>query len=251
MTSPEQPDDQRDALFIADFHPGLGARLARQHAHGYDAPAGRARFLLWLAAHADDGDGSLQDYLARVTRLPRLSAEEETGLAARIAAGRLAEGRLAEGRGTLTAEARASLERIVQDGSQAVTRLLEASLWLVTSAAERFTGRGMPFADLVQEGNLGLVRAIQHYDHTKGYRFAPFATWWIRQAITRAISAQPRLTPVPEPEAEDTDELTRAERRLLQALGREPTPEELAAELDLPPGTTSSSRQTPGQDRDT
>ena len=248
MTSPEQPDDQRDALFIADFHPGLGARLARQHAHGYDAPAGRARFLLWLAAHADDGDEPLQDYLARVTRLPRLSAEEETGLAARIAAGRLAESRLAEGRGTLTTEARASLERIVQDGSQSVTRLLEANLWLVTSAAERFTGRGMPFADLVQEGNLGLVRAIQQYDHTKGYRFAPFATWWIRQAITRAVAGRLRLprVPVQALETGGIDELALAERRMHEAVGREPTPEELAADLDLPAPATSRSPERPG-----
>ncbi len=250
MTSPEQPDDRRDTLFIADFHPGLGARLARQHARGYDAPAGRTRFLLWLTGHADDGDGPLQDYLARVTRLARLSAEEETGLATRIAAARLAKDRLAEGGGTLSGEARASLERIVEDGSQAVTSLLEANLWLVASAADRFTGRGVPFADLIQEGNVGLVRAIQQYDHTKGYRFAPFATWWIRQAITRALPARPHLAPAPEPGAGDVDELARTERRLLQALGREPTPEELAAELDLPPVTTSWSRRTPGQDRD-
>jgi RNA polymerase primary sigma factor len=237
-------------LFIADFYPGLGAYLARQHARGYDAVAGRARFLLWLAEHADDGDGALRDYMARAIRMPRLSAEEETELATRIAAGRRAEEYLAQGGDALTGEARAGLERIAQDGSQAGNRLLEANLWLVVSVAERFTGRGVPFPDLVQEGNLGLIRAIQRYDHTKDYRFAAFAAWWIRQAITRAVTGQPRLPPVPEPEAGVIDELTLTERRMLQALGREPTPEELAAELDLSPSATSWSPRRPGRDRD-
>jgi RNA polymerase primary sigma factor len=123
--------------------------------------------------------------------------------------------------------------------------------------AERFTGRGLPFPDLVQEGNLGLIRAIQRYDHTKGYRFPAFATWWIRQAIIRAVTGQaiiravtgqPRL-PDPEPGAGVIDELTVTERRMLQALGREPTPEELAAELGLSSATSWSPRR-PGLDRD-
>jgi RNA polymerase primary sigma factor len=250
MTSPEQPDDRREALFIADLYPRLGAWLARQHASGYDAVAGRARFLLWLAAHTDDGDGPLLDYLARAIRMSRLSAEEETELATRIAEGRHAEEYLAQGGDALTGEARASLERIAQDGSQAGNRLLEANLWLVASVAERFTGRGLPFPDLVQEGNLGLIHAIQRYDHTKGHRFPAFATWWIRQAITRAVTGQPRLPPDPEPGAGVIDELTVTERRMLQALGREPTPEELAAELDLSPSVTSWSPRRPGRDRD-
>jgi RNA polymerase primary sigma factor len=250
MTSPEQPDDRREALFIADFYPRLGAWLARQHAGGYDAVAGRARFLLWLATHADDGDGPLRDYLARAIRMSPLSADEETELAMRIAAGRRAEDKLADDGDTLTSEARASLQQIAQDGSQAGNRLLEANLGLVVSVAERFSGRGVALPDLVQEGNLGLIRAIQRYDHAKHSRFAAFATWWIRQAINRAVTGQPRLTPIPEREAGFIDELTLTERRMLQVLGREPAPEELAAELDLYPSVTSWSAQTPGRDRD-
>jgi RNA polymerase primary sigma factor len=250
MSSPEQPDDRREALFIADVYPALGAWLARQHASGYDAVAGRARFLLWLAANADDGDGSLRDYLARSIRMSRLSADEETDLATRIAAGRRAEEKLADDGDRMTAETRASLQQIAQDGSQAGNRLLEANLGLVVSVAERFTGRGVALPDLVQEGNLGLIRAIQRYDHTKHSRFAAFATWWIRQAINRAVTGQPRLTPTTKPGAGAVDELTQAERRMVQVLGREPTPEELAAELDLHPSVTSWSPQRPGRDRD-
>lgn len=250
MTSPQQPEDQREALFIADFYPGLGARLARQHARGYDAVAGRARFLLWLATHADDGDGALRDYLARAIRMSRLSAEEETELATRIAEGRHAEEYLAQGGDALTGEARASLEQVAQDGGQAGSRLLEASLWLVVSVAERFTGRGLPFPDLVQKGNLGLIRAIQKYDHTKDDRFSAFATWWIRQAVAQAVTGEPRLPPDPEPRVGVIDELALTEHRMLQALGREPTPEELAAELDLSPSVTSWSPRKPGRDRD-
>jgi len=250
MTSPEQPDDQREALFIADFYPRLGAYLARQHARGYDAAAGRARFLLWLAAHAGDGDGALRDYLAQAVRMSRLSAEEETELATRIAEGHRAEEYLAHGGDALTGDARAGLERIAQDGSEAGNRLLEANLWLVASMAERFTGRGRSFPDLVQEGNLGLIRAIQRYDHAKHYRFAAFATWWIRQAIARAVAGQPRLPTDLEPLAGVTDELAATEHRMLRALGREPTPEELAAELDPSPSATPWSPRIPGWDQD-
>jgi RNA polymerase primary sigma factor len=219
MTSVIQPDDRREALFIADFYPRLGAWLAQQHESGYDAAAGRARFLLWLATHAGG-------------RIPQLSAEEETDLATRIRAGHRAEERLAEGGGAPAGQARADLERVAQDGALAGNRLAEANLWLVVSLAKGYDGRGVPFPDLVQEGNLGLLRAVQRYDHTKGYRFATFATWWIRQAINRAVAGRPRLIPVPEPEAGGMDELTVRARWMLQILGREPTPEELAAELD-------------------
>jgi RNA polymerase primary sigma factor len=232
MTPPEQPEERPEALFIADFYPRFGAYLARQHERGYDAAAGRARFLLWLATHADDGDGPLRDYLARAIRMSRLSAGEETELTARIAAGRRAEEYLSRGGDALTDEVRASLQQVAQDGSQAGNRLLEANLWLVVSVAERFAGRGVPFPDLVREGNLGLIRAIEKYDHTKPYRFATFATWWIRQEIGRAVAGQVPRIPVPEPEASIIDELALTERRMLQDLGREPTPEELAAELD-------------------
>ncbi len=230
MTSATQPDDRDEALFIADFHPRLGAYLARRHAHGYDAVAARARFLLWLAAHTDEY--ALTRHQRGDVPIPPLTAEQEAELATRIQAGRRADEKLAEGDAP-TGEARASLRRIAQDGGQAGNRLLEAHLGLVVSLAARFTGRGVAFPDLVQEGNVGLARAVQKYDHAKGYRFATYATWWIRQAMIRAVAAGLPRIPVLPPEAEGMDELTQTERWMLEVLGREPTPEELAADLDL------------------
>jgi RNA polymerase primary sigma factor len=233
MTSVTPPDDRHEALFIADFCPRLGAYLARQHASGYDAVAGRARCLLWLAAHT--GDGALMASVARAARLPQLTAEEETELAIRLRPGRSAEEELAERGGTLAAQRRADLERAAEDGARAGDRLLEANLALVVSISERFIGRGMPYPDLIRAGRHGLTRAIQRYDHTKGYRFTTYSTRWIRQAITRALAARLSLRRVPVPEAAGIDELAQTENRMLQALGREPTPEELAAELGLSP----------------
>jgi RNA polymerase primary sigma factor len=251
MTSPAQPDDRHEALFIADFYPGLGAHLAWQHANGYDAVAGRARFLHWLAVHADDGDGALMDYMARAVQLARLTAEEEAELSARIQAGRRAEEKLAEGGDALSRQARANLEQAAQDGAEAGNRLLEANLWQVAAIAERFTDRGVPFADLVQEGNLGLTRAVQRYDHSKHYRFATFATWWVRQAITRSLAdRRSRAAQPTEPGAQRINELAQAERLLFLDLGREPTPEELAAELDLPSAAASPSPHRPSRDQD-
>jgi RNA polymerase primary sigma factor len=195
--------------------------------------AGRTRYLLWLAAHTDDG--ALMAYVARAARLPRLTAEEETELATRLRAGRSAEERLAQGGDTLAGQARAGLERAAEDGARASDRLLEANLALVASISKRFIGRGMPYPDLIREGRLGLTRAIERYDPTKGYRFTTYATWWIRQAITRGLAARLSLPRVPVPEAPGIDELAQTERRMLQSLGREPTPEELAAELGLSP----------------
>jgi RNA polymerase primary sigma factor len=233
MTSVTSPDGRHDALFIADFCPRLGAYLARQHANGYDAVAGRTRYLLWLAAHTDDG--ALMAHVARAARLPRLTAEEETELAIRLLAGRSAEQQLAEGGDTLAGQARADLERTAEDGGRAGDRLLEANLALVVSISKRYIGRGMPNSDLIRAGRVGLTRAIERYDHTKGYRFTTYATWWIRQAITRALAARFSLSRIPAPQAAGIDELAQTERRMLEALGREPTPEELAAELDPAP----------------
>lgn len=251
MTSPAQPDDRHEALFIADFYPGLGAYLARRHANGYDAVAGRARFMLWLGVHADDGDGALMDYAARAARFSRLTAEEEGELSARIQAGRRAQEKLAEGGDALGRQARANLEQAAQDGTDAGSRLLEANLWQVAAIAERFTDRGVPFADLIQEGNLGLTRAVQRYDHAKHYRFATFATWWVRQAITRSLADRRSGAAQPtEPGAGRIDELAQEERLMSLDLGREPTPEELAAELDLPPAAASPSPRRPRRDQD-
>jgi RNA polymerase primary sigma factor len=229
------PDESR--LFIADLHPGLGAYLARRYEGGYDAPAGRTRFLLWLAMHVD-GTDMLRDYLARAARAPQLSAEAEASLARRVRAGQRAEEELADGGGTLAGPgglagpagpagpARAELERVAWDGAQAGEQLLEANLHLVVAIAKRFADRRVPFADLVQAGHRGLVRALQKYDPAAGYRFSTYATWWVRQAITRATAGQPPAAPAA------IDRLTQTERQLLQALGRSPTPEELATELD-------------------
>ena len=222
--------------FIADLHPGLGASIARRYEGGYDAAAGRARFSAWLSAHTDHEE-PLADYLARAGRAPQLTAEQEASLAARAQAGERAAAQLADGDAALAGPARAMLEHTVQDGAQAGEQLLEASLRLVVTLAKRFAGRGLAFADLVQAGHRGLNRALQKYDPARGYRFAAFATWWIRQAITRAIADQPAasldreagaLGPVPRA----ADRLTEAEGQLLRALGRAPTPEELATELD-------------------
>ena len=232
MTSVSQLNDQHEALFIADFHPRLGAYLARQHANRYDAVAGRGRFLLWLAAHAAGRD-VMMDYLAQANQVPRLTATEEAELATRIQAGRRAQEQLAERGDALDDDARASLHQLTHDGGRAGNRLHEANLRLVLAMARRYSRRGVPLADLIQEGNLGLIRAVQKYDPAKGYRFAAFATWWIRQALTRTAADWARRAPVSRPAGEDSDALTRTERRIGQALGRAPTPEELAAELDL------------------
>lgn len=236
MTSITPPDDRgpndRDAaLFIADFYPRLGACLARQHESGYDPVAGRARFLFWLAGHAD----ALPEFRARAGQVPRLSAEEETALTTQIQAGRRAEEKLAEDGGPLDGAVRADLEQIAYDGVRAADRLAEANLWLVVSLAERYTGRGVPSQDLILAGNRGLVRAVRKYDHGKGYQFATWATWWIRQEITRAVAGRLPVSSVEDLRPGNADELTTTERRMVQALGREPTPEELAAELELSP----------------
>jgi RNA polymerase primary sigma factor len=236
MTSGTQPDDRgpndrSGTLFIADFYPRLGGHLARQHESGYDAVASRARFLLWLATHAE----VLPAFTAKAGQVPRLTAEEETGLAAQIQAGRRAEEKLAEDDGTRDAEARAELEQIAYDGVRAGYRLAEANLWLVVSIAERFADRGVPSQNLIREGHRGLVRAAQKYDHTKGYQFATYATWWVRQAMNRAVAGRRRVITGEELRASDIDELTTTERRMVRALGRAPTPEELAAELELSP----------------
>jgi RNA polymerase sigma factor (sigma-70 family) len=251
MTSPAQPDDRHEALFITDFYPGLGAYLARQHANAYDAVAGRARFVLWLGMHADDGDGALMDYAARAVQLARLTAEEEAELSGRIQAGRRAEEKLAEGGDALSRQARANLEQAARDGAEAGNRLIETNLWQVAAIAERFTDRGVPFTDLVQAGNLGLTRAVQGYDHAKHYRFATFATWWIRQAITRSLAdRRSRAAQPTEPGAGRIDELAQAERLMSLDLGREPTPEELAAELELPSSAAPQSPHRPSRDQD-
>jgi RNA polymerase primary sigma factor len=178
----------------------------------------------------------VKDYLKQIGKVPLLNAEQEVELAKRIEAGLFAEEKLAEGRdSSLRAEARIDLEWIADDGRRAKNHLLEANLRLVVSLAKRYTGRGMLFLDLIQEGNLGLIRAVEKFDYTKGYKFSTYATWWIRQAITRAMADQARTIRIPVHMVEVINKLARVQRQMLQDLGREPTPEELAAELDMTP----------------
>jgi RNA polymerase primary sigma factor len=177
----------------------------------------------------------VKDYLKQIGKVPLLNAEQEVELAKRIEAGLFAEEKLAEGMDGGEAPARLDMEWIAEDGRRAKNHLLEANLRLVVSLAKRYTGRGMLFLDLIQEGNLGLIRAVEKFDYTKGYKFSTYATWWIRQAITRAMADQARTIRIPVHMVEVINKLARVQRQMLQDLGREPTPEELAAELDMTP----------------
>ncbi|WP_040339746.1 RNA polymerase sigma factor [Candidatus Blastococcus massiliensis] len=187
-----------------------------------------------LTASAD----SVRAYLKQIGKVALLNAEEEVDLAKRIEAGLYGSERLrqVEEEGIkLSPQMRRDLNWIVRDGERAKNHLLEANLRLVVSLAKRYTGRGMAFLDLIQEGNLGLIRAVEKFDYTKGYKFSTYATWWIRQAITRAMADQARTIRIPVHMVEVINKLGRIQRELLQDLGREPTPEELAKEMDITP----------------
>jgi len=187
-----------------------------------------------LTASAD----SVRAYLKQIGKVALLNAEEEVELAKRIEAGLYATQKLSEvaERGEkLPVQQRRDMQWICRDGDRAKNHLLEANLRLVVSLAKRYTGRGMAFLDLIQEGNLGLIRAVEKFDYTKGYKFSTYATWWIRQAITRAMADQARTIRIPVHMVEVINKLGRIQRELLQDLGREPTPEELAKEMDITP----------------
>jgi RNA polymerase primary sigma factor len=193
-----------------------------------DAPAQQ------IAAAGATAD-PVKDYLKQIGKVPLLNAEQEVELAKRIEAGLFAEEKLALERDSLDFQVLDDLEWIAEDGRRAKNHLLEANLRLVVSLAKRYTGRGMLFLDLIQEGNLGLIRAVEKFDYTKGYKFSTYATWWIRQAITRAMADQARTIRIPVHMVEVINKLARVQRQMLQDLGREPTPEELAKELDMTP----------------
>ncbi|WP_082945685.1 RNA polymerase sigma factor [Mycobacterium sp. E2733] len=187
-----------------------------------------------LTASAD----SVRAYLKQIGKVALLNAEEEVELAKRIEAGLYATqlmAEMAERGDKLPAAQRRDMMWICRDGDRAKNHLLEANLRLVVSLAKRYTGRGMAFLDLIQEGNLGLIRAVEKFDYTKGYKFSTYATWWIRQAITRAMADQARTIRIPVHMVEVINKLGRIQRELLQDLGREPTPEELAKEMDITP----------------
>jgi RNA polymerase primary sigma factor len=178
----------------------------------------------------------VKDYLKQIGKVALLNAEQEVELAMRIEAGLFAEEKLSQ---LTTAQKTTKLSRelheIAKDGQRAKNHLLGANLRLVVSLAKRYTGRGMQFLDLIQEGNLGLIRAVEKFDYTKGFKFSTYATWWIRQAITRAMADQARTIRIPVHMVEVINKLARVQRQMLQDLGREPTPEELARELDMTP----------------
>ena len=178
-------------------------------------------------------------YLKEIGKVPLLTAELEVELAQRIEAGLFAAEKIRQADAGEAPKVSAALRRdlnwLVQDGGKAKRHLLEANLRLVVSIAKRYLGRGMLFLDLIQEGNLGLIRAVEKFDYTKGYKFSTYATWWIRQAITRAMADQARTIRIPVHMVEQINKLTRVQREMLQELGREPNPEELAKELDMTP----------------
>ncbi len=177
----------------------------------------------------------VKDYLKQIGKVPLLNAAEEVDLARRIEAGLYAEHLIHEHGDEMSSKERRDLNQLAVDGQHAKNHLLEANLRLVVSLAKRYTGRGMLFLDLIQEGNLGLIRAVEKFDYTKGYKFSTYATWWIRQAITRAMADQARTIRIPVHMVEVINKLARVQRQMLQDLGREPTPEELAKELDMTP----------------
>ncbi len=178
----------------------------------------------------------VKDYLKQIGKVALLNAEQEVELALRIEAGLFSEEKLsAMTASQKTTKLARELHEIAKDGQRAKNHLLGANLRLVVSLAKRYTGRGMQFLDLIQEGNLGLIRAVEKFDYTKGFKFSTYATWWIRQAITRAMADQARTIRIPVHMVEVINKLARVQRQMLQDLGREPTPEELARELDMTP----------------
>ncbi|MBS1359562.1 MAG: RNA polymerase sigma factor RpoD [Oscillospiraceae bacterium] len=182
-------------------------------------------------------DDPVRMYLKEIGKVPLLSADEEIALATRMNAKNDAEARIkaAEESGeTIPEEEMASLKKTIKDGEKAKQKLAEANLRLVVSIAKRYVGRGMLFLDLIQEGNLGLIKAVEKFDYTKGYKFSTYATWWIRQAITRAIADQARTIRIPVHMVETINKVIRVSRQLLQSLGHDPSPEEISAEMGMP-----------------
>lgn len=179
-------------------------------------------------------DDHVKMYLKEIGKVNLLTAEEEMSLAKRMSDGEAVKRQMAEMEDEISEEDREQMDFLIADGEKAKKSLAEANLRLVVSIAKRYVGRGMLFLDLIQEGNLGLIKAVDKFDYTKGYKFSTYATWWIRQAITRAIADQARTIRIPVHMVETINKLVRVSRQLVQEFGREPTPEELAKELNMP-----------------
>ncbi|MFJ3405155.1 RNA polymerase sigma factor [Promicromonospora sp. NPDC090134] len=240
----EDPEDETDSgpETVTKTTRGRGGKTAKEgdESSGFvvsdrDDDDQPAQQVVTAGATADP----VKDYLKQIGKVALLNAEQEVELAKRIEAGLFAEERLATTEFDRNDKDQRRFERdlkwIAHDGKRAKNHLLEANLRLVVSLAKRYTGRGMLFLDLIQEGNLGLIRAVEKFDYTKGYKFSTYATWWIRQAITRAMADQARTIRIPVHMVEVINKLARVQRQMLQDLGREPTPEELAKELDMTP----------------
>jgi RNA polymerase primary sigma factor len=230
LATAELPPESMDAVLQAFTNEGI--EVVDSVDADEEAPVSR-REAEELALKAPTND-PVRMYLKEIGKVPLLTAEEEVDLAKRIEAGLFSSEKLATSK-KLNDKMRRDLEWIERDGQLAKKKLVEANLRLVVSIAKRYVGRGMLFLDLIQEGNLGLIRAVEKFDYTKGYKFSTYATWWIRQAITRAIADQARTIRIPVHMVETINKLIRIQRQLLQDLGREPMPEEIAKEMDLTP----------------
>jgi RNA polymerase primary sigma factor len=231
LVAAELPPESTDAVLQLLSEEGIEVLDTSEEEEELDGGRRRADDEIALKAPTND---PVRMYLKEIGKVPLLTAEEEVDLAKRIEAGLFASEKLATGK-KLTPQMRRDLEWIERDGQLAKKKLVEANLRLVVSIAKRYVGRGMLFLDLIQEGNLGLIRAVEKFDYTKGYKFSTYATWWIRQAITRAIADQARTIRIPVHMVETINKLIRIQRQLLQDLGREPSPEEIAKEMDLTP----------------
>ncbi|BCW44548.1 RNA polymerase sigma factor [Arthrobacter sp. StoSoilB5] len=252
-SSDSEPDTDEVAVEDEDFDPAAAEEVEVGDddvedgaVTGKDKPAAPGSGFVY--SDADDDDAPVQqvmsagatadpvkDYLKQIGKVALLNAEQEVDLALRIEAGLFAEEKINADDGSMDPKLKRELEFVIHDGKRAKNHLLEANLRLVVSLAKRYTGRGMLFLDLIQEGNLGLIRAVEKFDYTKGFKFSTYATWWIRQAITRAMADQARTIRIPVHMVEVINKLARVQRQMLQDLGREPTPEELALELDMTP----------------
>jgi len=240
----DDSDDEGDEVTDSRQIEALGAQVLAGSAAGEALPAGAI-----VLKSTDDDDvpiisttitgataDPVKDYLKQIGKVALLNAEQEVELAWRVEAGLFAEEKLSTmTQSQKTTKLARELHEIAKDGQRAKNHLLGANLRLVVSLAKRYTGRGMQFLDLIQEGNLGLIRAVEKFDYTKGFKFSTYATWWIRQAITRAMADQARTIRIPVHMVEVINKLARVQRQMLQDLGREPTPEELARELDMTP----------------